>query len=193
MHPADEMGKSLSQARGILSSLINCFDKTNANFVTGTVFVSEALTAIEEILSKAGDNLTELYNNYDLNTVIEDSSEHIEDESDDEVEVEVNADTEDTLPISAFGVFGHRKKAPNVSEKMDDNTVALPKTLRTEPLRPEMMADQPAQTYDELLEKLTAMADSAAFHAQKSDGEAENMVPVLEGLRADLIRMRSVA
>ena len=52
--------------------------------------------------------------------------------------------------------------------------------------------EKPATTYDELLAKVTAVADEAAFEAHSSNSQ-RSLLPALEGLRADLLKMRAVA
>lgn len=194
MHPADELGKSLSQARGIITSMVNCFDKTTSSFVTGPSFVAEAMTVVEDILSKASSSLSDLYENYDLNHV----EDPIELSSLRDVEIHnepiaENEIVEEEYKPSSFGLSGRGGSISAVTENGNSNLETFSKSRSTEPMRPEAMVDQPAQNYDELLEKLTAMADSAAYHTQKNNVEETSLLPVLEGLRADLLRMRSVA
>lgn len=196
MHPADELGKSLSQARGIITSMINCFDRTTSTFVTGPRFVADAMTAVEDILSKASGNLSELYENYDLNHVEAAMEETFAGETEiveESAPAVVHAVEEEVYTPSSFGLSGRGNNISRLSEKVDEIIETFPKPRAAEPLRPETMVDQPAQNYDELLEKLTAMADSAAYHTQKNNAQDSGLLPVLEGLRADLMRMRSVA
>ena len=53
-------------------------------------------------------------------------------------------------------------------------------------------SDQRAESYDELLQKLTTVAhQAAAFEHQP--GFEEKLLPALEDLRADILRLRSAA
>jgi hypothetical protein len=187
MHPADEIGKALSQARSILSSLVNCYDRPETRFATGQVFIAEAIIAAEEILGKADNHLAALYADYG-------NSAHQDEEAEaqnSEIEA-VAKPTEDALPEnylpSSFGLFGRHPSVSHLANKLDSIVETLPPAPA--PMRPEEMVEQPAQSYEELLEKLTAMADSAAYHTGHGDN---GLLPVLESLRDDMLRMRSVA
>ncbi len=190
-HPADELGKALSQARGIVSSLINCFDKAGANFVTGQTFVAEAMIAVEDLLSRAGGNLASLYENYDLTLVGVQNEDEVESKEPDP-EPEVDPEPEQSYQPSSFGLFGRHHAVSHLANKLDTIVETMPKVTAREPMRPEQMMEQPAQSYEELLDKLTAMADSAAYHTHASKTES-TLLPVLESLRADVMRLRSVA
>ena len=190
-HPADELGKSLSQARGLISSMINCFDKSANGFVTGQIFVAEAMVAVEDILSKASGSLAALYENYDL-TATAGSSEDAELELADE-EIEPVVVQEEEYRPSSFGLFGRHNTVSSLANKLGTIAESLPQQTASEPMRPEEMIEQPAQNYEELLEKLSAMADSAAYHTSAGREQDGSLLPVLESLRADVLRMRSVA
>jgi hypothetical protein len=194
MHPADELGKALSQARGIISSVINCYDRPEQNFVTGTNFIAEAMLAVEDILSKASANLSSLYEDYDLSvaTGAEDVIAPLSaaEAEDDETQTSQNEEADDYQP-SSFGLFGQHGNISRFANKLESIVETLPPA--PEPMRPEQMIEQPAQNYEELLEKLTAMADSAAYHTQSNPTAENTLLPVLESLRNDVLRMRSVA
>jgi hypothetical protein len=188
MHPADEIGKALSQARGILSSLANCYDRPEERFVTGSTFIAEAVAAADEILAKASNHLASLYENYDLNVASGDQDGEEAEDFEDEVEATSKVVLPDDHLPSSFGLFGRHPSVNHLANKLESIVESMPPA--PEPLRPEQMVEQPAQSYEELLEKLTAMADSAAFHTGQSDNA---LLPVLESLRDDMLRMRSVA
>jgi hypothetical protein len=197
MHPADEIGKALSQARGLLSSVLNCYDKSTTSFATGTSFVAEAIFATEDILVKAGESLTTLYADYDLN--VTKSSDRQADESEETIQENETTDQTPTelpigrLPFSSFGLNSGQEQVSRLAHRLDNILESLPPPPPADPMRPEDMVEQPAQNYDELLEKLTAMADSAAFHARPGSADSIRLLPVLESLRADVLRMRSAA
>jgi hypothetical protein len=181
-HPADEIGRALSQARGIISSLMNCFNRPHAEFSVGTPFIAEAMQAVEVILDRAGNNLSALYENYDLNAL------HEEDEIEEAEVVNVpEAPREEaSYEASNIGRFGRHATVSRLAGSLESITQVLPAA----PLTTSHLSEQPAQTYDELLEKLTAMTESAAFHGQ---GGEDTLLPVLESLREDVLRMRAVA
>jgi hypothetical protein len=169
-HPADEIGRALSQASGILASLSNCYDETQKNFEIAQPFVSEALKAIESILAKANVSLSTLYENYDLTPSVK-----IE-----QAIVEVQPEEPEPEPVN-LGYFGRIQAASrfaNADENEEDTQFTA-----------EDMVEQPAQSYEELYEKLTAMSNAAAG----SEGESRRLLPVLESLRQDIERIRNSA
>jgi hypothetical protein len=195
-HPADEIGKSLLQAGGILTSISNCFDRPAASFAIGTPFIAEAIIAVEGILAKANESLAKLYESYDLSKIevekpvvqspIElplQSYTHASQNEEAGADPAVNQDDTGYL-----GYFGRQDQASRLASKLDSILEKLP--TQEYQIRPEDMIEQPAQNYDELLEKLTAMTDAAAHQSNDPNG---NLLPVLESLRADVLRMRAVA
>ncbi|MDE2446769.1 MAG: hypothetical protein KGO94_11355 [Alphaproteobacteria bacterium] len=214
-HPADEIGKALSRAGGILSSLSNCFDKANAQLEVSLPFVFEAVTATEKLLTQANDELVRLYEHYDLSkidqpTVLPDlipiqeteaKSEHHSSNhygASEEVSVQdfavssLATDAEPTGGDKSFlGSFRPTDQVQRLSNRLETILETIPaKQRRPAPLE---LADRPAESYNELFEKLTAMADAAAFQAHQTPGQSEELLPLLERLRADMLRIRSVA
>jgi hypothetical protein len=229
-HPADEIGKALLRAGGILTSIANCYDRSGTAFVVSTPFVAEAITAVEAILSKAAESLAQLYENCDL-TLLSVSEGATTETNESEVQPETQTQNieeswalepqtpepmapelqteklpdnlpdkqSDKQPDGAFiGQFGQAGSTSRLAQKLDSILETLPPAreyLRPEDMmpRPEDMIEQPAQTYEELLEKLTAMADAAAYQAHKKDQPTSPLLPMLESLRADLLRIKTVA
>jgi hypothetical protein len=171
-HPADELALALSRASGILSSIANCYDPSQSEFATSAAFVAEAVTAASDILTKANANLGQLYSNYSL--------QRLDDQ-----------DLVVTLPlrneVAAHNPYEEkivpRSAVAELSNKLDTILSVLPEE------RPFAQRDQPARTYDELLYKLTAMTNVAATQ-QNSESD---LLPMLESLRADMLRIRTVA
>jgi hypothetical protein len=200
-HPADEIGKALLQAGGILTSLSNCYDKPGASFAIGTPFIAEAIIAVEGILAKANDCLAKLYEGYDLGKLIGESTplpqktkaqaEPVDQESPETKEPVVENLSEQEEDSGYLGYFGRQDQVSRLSVKLDSILEKLP--AQQQPMRAVDMIEQPAQNYEELLEKLTAMADAAAYQVHHNADADSNLLPVLESLRADVMRMRSVA
>ncbi len=201
-HPADEIGKSLARASGILTLLSSCYDKQSASFETGGNFAYESIVAIEAILSHASDALGNLYQSYDLTLI--DTSVPIELPLAEVTASPVAAAQEATLfetylakgmqqrqaaPVSLtsyLSSFGPPETGSRLADRMDS---ALSRSfgLDAQAGRAEVM-NRPAESYDELLVKLTAVANQAA-----TQGNQPDLLPALEELRADLIKLRSVA
>jgi hypothetical protein len=174
-HPADEIGRTLSQASGILASLSNCYEENQKSFEIGQPFLSEALKAIETILAKAHSSLSNLYENYDLAAIIKIEHQIVEPETSE-------TDSEAESEPANLGYFGRKQTAARFENAEDDAEDETPITA-------EDMVEQPAQNYEELYEKLTAMTNAAAG----SEGESRQLLPVLESLRQDIERIRNSA
>jgi ABC-type transporter Mla subunit MlaD len=207
-HPADEIGKALSRAGGILSSLTNCYDRNETDFQISVGFMFEAVTAVEKLLGHASAELTKLYQAYDLTKLtdaqlgaeVEESLQtafsapelHEETEVDDEpLMFNRQAEPETSEDAQYLGFFGPSEQVSKLASRIDDILETMPTKVRT--TSPDELFDRPALTYNELLEKLTAMADAAAYQAHQSPNDNQTLLPVLENLRADMLRIRSVA
>ena len=228
-HPADELGKALARASGILSLLSGCYEKSNNSFETENSFVFESIIAVEAMLNTATTALEKLYENCDLTLVAEPQQEaapevlvqnpepqHIAPQvSYAQQPVELRAPTHVSqaptyqppapqpysfqAPISSspsfpygssyLGFFGPAEPVASLSDKIHNILVNMPSRPRAKHVE---IFDKPAETYDELLQKLTALADVAAYQAHQANTEA-SLGPALEELCADLIKLRSVA
>lgn len=211
-HPADEIGKALSRAGGILTSISNCYEKTDSDFQIDLSFIFEAVIAVENLLARASDQLTSLYRHYDLTKVSEqNAASSIEPEHCEEQHVETshgesneplnfppvyrplraNPASNEALATPNLGLFRPNEQVSRLASRLDNILETLP--IRQRAPTPHELIDKPAATYNELLEKLTAMADAAAYQAHQSPSQNHNLLPVLEKLRADMLRIRSVA
>jgi hypothetical protein len=171
-HPADEIGRALSQAGGILASLANCYDESVKNFETAPAFIAEALKAVDAILEKANTNLATLYQDYDLARVIRIETPSMTEEANRQSADSAEIETREVDAVN-LGYFGRQQNTSRFT--------ALPEE---EPeLTNEEMIDQPAQSYEELFQKLTAMTIAAA--------QDHSLLPVLESLRQDVERLRN--
>jgi hypothetical protein len=209
-HPADEIGKALSRAGGILTSLTNCYDRNDTDFQISVQFMFEAVSAVENLLGQASAELAKLYSSYDLNKISLQtenvSAAAVEAEFSltpyDEAAIEQqynldgsttvqNETTSEATESQYLGFFGPTEQVSRLANRLDSLLEAMP-------AKPVMAAagdfiDKPAVTYNELLDKLTAMADAAAYNAHQGQDNGQSLLPVLENLRADMLRIRSVA
>lgn len=213
-HPADEIGKALSRAGGILASLSNCYEKTESGFQTSLPFVFEAVTAVEKLLARANDELANLYQLYDLTKISDHNSatyvvpeldpceenqpEFTTDENDEPLNFPLNhfpsrgnLNSQEEVAKPYLGFFGPSEQVSRLASRLDNILETMP--TRSHVQTPIELIDKPAETYNQLLEKLTAMADAAAYQAHQSPEQDQNLLPVLEKLRADMLRIRSVA
>jgi hypothetical protein len=211
-HPADEIGKALLRAGGILSSLTNCYDRNETDFQISVGFMFEAVTAVEKLLGQASGELTKLYQSYDLSKLtdalhaqsagaaVEEHLEpsFIEPELHEEPEVAYEplvfnrqAEPKTLEDPQYLGFFGPSEQVSKLASRIENILEAMPSKART--TSPDELLNRPALTYNELLEKLTAMADAAAYQAHQSPNDNQTLLPVLENLRADMLRIRTVA
>ncbi len=209
-HPADEIGKALSRAGGILTSLTNCYDKNDTDFQISVQFMFEAVSAVENLLGHASAELAKLYSSYDLSKIA------LQTENSEPQELgqfrHDNVQALNHQQHSSAGSVSHELQTENVSEpsepqylgffgpteqvsRLANRIDSLLETMPAKTMAPTATdyIDRPAVTYNELLEKLTAMADAAAYNAHQGQDNGQSLLPVLENLRADMLRIRTVA
>jgi hypothetical protein len=229
-HPADEIGKELLRAGGILSSLSNCYDRQIGVFDVGHGFLFEALGNVERMLRKAEEALDVLCENYDLRSINEIKKEALDAAVALASSLDLSAisatetnsgdlsagsttglkgdlhglsddDSLDEQPLEVEDPFGGAaqfidylqtsESAARLSHRLD---AILERFPREEP--PKTVAqpvDTVSKTYAEFLDKLTAMADAAAGEAARAGKKELSLAPVLDSLRADVMRLRAVA
>ena len=204
-HPADDIGQALARASGILTVIGSCYDKQSSQFAIATSYLAESIAAIEGLLNVATSALAKLYQTCDLSVIREISSElelsempavltpSIEAQSTISEDIAeptttsfVGRQASEMHPKTSYlAAFGPAETAANLVERAE---TVVPTFRPSTPSRREMVMDQPATTYEELLAKVTAVAD----RAQNSPAD-RTLLPALEGLRADLLKMRAVA
>ena len=201
-HPADEIGKALARASGILAVISNCYDKQTQSFETGSHYAYESILAIETIVVNAAGALEKLYGDYDLTPISASAPQAVQSEV--SVAAGARAVEEPAMPNGFMGrtlatqkieaaslnsylsSFGPPEQEPRVSDRAEQ-PFTFDSQLGRAPL-----PQRRAETYDELLEKLTTVAHSAAAF-EHQPGFEEKLLPALEELRADILRLRSVA
>jgi hypothetical protein len=175
-HPADEIALALSRAGGILTSLHNCYDRQETSFAIGLPFVVESIIAIESILNRANTAVISLYENYDLSPL---------------QRVPEPAPIQEVAPPTEDVLEPYFVLQPSVASRLASKLDEIIETLPTPEyaVMNDHLQDSPARTYDELLTKLIAMTDAAA----DKNTHRDNLLPLIESLRADVERMRQVA
>lgn len=209
-HPADEIAQALARANGILTVIGGCYDRTKAEFAVPTSYVAESITAVDSLLSSAALSLGKLYQTCDLIITREDSGEvfpvDVEPDASSESapieDAQNHTQAEEAKPAFAkiveqvqhpktgyLAAFGPTELSSSLLERANYSIPSFSPSVLT---KREQGLDKPATTYEELLAKVTAVADQAAFQAHASPSE-RSLLPALEGLRADLLKMRAVA
>lgn len=186
-HPVEDLGRALMQAGGILTSMTNCYEKSEGRFSVETSFIAEAMSALNNILSRANDSLTRLYQQYDLEqlsrvetpetiVVPELASQH-------------HVNGSEHADASYLGFFSRHSQVSRLATKLDAIAARLP-VVPPPPVPPDDIADEPAQSYEELVEKLTMMSDAVAYQSQNNGVIDAGIVPMLDSLRNDIIRLQ---
>ena len=191
-HPADEIGRSLSRAGGILSSISNCYNRDGTDFEVSLPFVYEAVATVEKLLDGASTSLTRLYEQYDLTKlpmiVAEDTVAEIPEQPMAEAATFIGSESADFDPTPQaeerrpyLGYFGAHEQVNRLADKLDGIIGTMPPPRERQ--MPDHLLEQPAQTYAEFLEKLTAMADAAAPRPTRSPVHDGTVTPVSKPAR----------
>lgn len=222
-HPADEIGKELLRAGGILSSLTNCYDRQEGVFDLGHGFVFEALRNVERMLTQAGESLRLLYENYDLELIgankksdavpavlegavssVENQIEklvahHVADPTSVITETSAEDLEDDDQMDDENSVDGAKpfmdfmQSSAPVARLSDRLDEILERFPREAFVKVAPAVNTSSKTYAEFLDKLTAMAEAAGTEAMRAGKKDPALAPVLESLRADVRRLRAVA
>ena len=208
-HPADEIGKALARASGILTVLSSCYDRHTQTFETGSNYAYESILAIETIVVNAASALEKLYSSYDLTPIAVDGGVEMPLETSSIASSSTTAILKDSDPLNGYfgraaqahkietanlnsylSSFGPSENAPRLVDRAEQ-AAGHSFTFESQQV-PAPKAERRAESYDELLHKLTTVAHrAAAFEHQP--GFEDKLLPALEDLRADILRMRSVA
>ena len=205
-HPADEIGKALARESGILAVLSSCYDKQSQSFETGANYAYESILAIETIVVNASGALEKLYGDYDLTPIAAQGAiaaqhelpaavvGHVQEEPtalNNYVGRSSQVQKIETASLNSYlSSFGPPEHATRLAERAD-HALSQPFTFDSR-LGRVPLSDRRAESYDELLQKLTTVAHSAAAF-EHQPGFEEKLLPALEELRADILRLRSVA
>jgi hypothetical protein len=175
VHPADVLAKALERASGVLGVLGQLYETDQDSFVSGNAFVAHAISTSSALIAEAKTALEDLHYSCDL-TVLNSVA-------DSETVIEMN--------------FGENASPPTVAE------VVIPTEqfeTQPEPQAAEVTTASPpqeeqiAQTYLELLRKLTAAEVFAAEQQALSvPGASTQLLPLLRSLREDLQKIHSAA
>jgi hypothetical protein len=162
-HPADKLALALTRASGIVASVANCFSEHDDNFAVNAVFISHALRTVDTFILEAGTALNNLNRDYDLSLPRAELEKSVMEET-------VAVPTRVAAPIEDYE-----------ADPMESDSL------------PDMQFTEQARTYDELLRKVTAAEVFAATQDTSAVQGKNDLVPLLNSLKEDLLRLRSVA
>jgi hypothetical protein len=164
-HPADVANVALQRVTSILNSLSLCFDDKRANYAVDVPFVAHSIQALNGLVGEASAALEELYTVCDLSILTSQG------------EVTALAEDADGTRMDFNAVMQHHESE---QAKHDVGAPAL--------------NDAPAASYEELLQKVTAAEVFAQAQASQIDGgESSMLLPILNSLKHDILRMRRIA
>jgi hypothetical protein len=163
-HPADKLALALSRASGIVASVANCFNEHDENFAINAMFLAHALRTVDTFIIEASTALNHLNRDYDLSLP--------------RAELEDSVRQETILAPLAEDI------APDDDYEAD---------LVDADMVPGLDFAERARTYDELLRKVTAAEVFAATQDASAAQGKNDLVPLLNSLKEDLLRLRSVA
>jgi hypothetical protein len=167
VHPADTLSVALERVSSLLNTMTTLYESNSDSFAVDNSFLIHGLAAAGSLVGDAQAALGELHANCDLTLV--DAMIPLRDVAD----VVVSSD-EISEEASVEAVLVAEEIAP----------------VSTKPLQP----DNFAQSYNELLRKLTAAEVFASEQqALSPPGSEQHLLPLLRSLREDLQRLHRVA
>jgi hypothetical protein len=177
VHPADILAQQLDRASSLVRTLADLFAPKSGNFVTSDSFIAHGLEEAATLIHDAHNALEILHQVCDLRIL------------DTEIEVQEAAPEETPADI---------EDQPMVfppTEAMAWSSVEKPLSILEPQVQKAATDDQFAQSYLELLRKLTAAevfaAEQQALAAPGTSGQ--NLLPLLRSLREEFQKLHRVA
>jgi hypothetical protein len=191
-HALEMLGASINRASGVLSAAGELFSNTSNQFHGGNAFAAHAITTAHALLAEASSALAELY---------EVASSRAEKDAAAEAENQALIEALEAERARAESLAEHQLAqdigdvaegdlAEHEEEKVLTWKVA-PDERQTSRLSPS--PDEFAQSYEELLRKVTAFEVFARQQDADGNGEDNNLLPLVESLKEDLIKLSRVA
>ena len=170
-HPVDRLSAALARASGVLTMIGQCYDQSQGAFKVSQEFLIQALVAMEGFVEESKQAVADLTEHYDLSINQAQDTAKAATVAKDPLRFEFKAQA------SGDDVFVSR--APEVFI-VPEARVPQPETAHV------------AQSYDELLRKLTAVEVFAQEQQSLTmPGSQSPLVPLLRSLREDLRKVRA--
>jgi hypothetical protein len=183
VHPADVLAQQLDRVTGLIRTMGELYSPQHESFATGNGFIAHGLVAISTLLSDAQGALENLHQVCDLRM----TSEVTRSEKDIAPTDPVAEDDEPMIFPPEDQLWPQDDMTAPEAEAVDDTTVAVASELPAQD-------DQFAQSYLELLRKLTAAEVFAAEQqALAPPGSGQNLLPLLRSLREEFQKLHRVA
>jgi hypothetical protein len=191
-HALETLGASINRASGVLSAAGELYSSTNNQFHGGNAFAAHAITTANTLLAEASNALSALYEAVSARTAQVASSE-----------------AERLALVEALDAERARAESLAENQLVDESDDILEGDLaaleddevltwkgapeRAPQTRPNASTDEFARSYEELLRKVTAFEVFARQQDSQSSAEEHNLLPLVESLKEDLIKLSRVA
>lgn len=170
-HPVDRLSAALARASGVLAMIGQCYDQAQGVFKVSQEFLIQALVAMEGFVDESKSAVADLTEHYDLS-------------------LQQAADTAKMAPAPRDPLRFEFKAQSSGDDVFVSRTPAAPNM--PEEREPQPDTNHIAQSYDELLRKLTAAEVFAQEQQSLSmPGSQSPLVPLLRSLREDLRKVRA--
>jgi hypothetical protein len=178
VHPADTLGVAINRAIGVLSALTACHDPQRGGFAVNEQFLLQAVAAVESFVSDARDAYLTLCDSCDLRLSQFDKTAEGRPGG-----AATSEKSSDELHLDAATVL---PALPTLAGVADVSMPVLPVAGTGS------TSDVMAESYDELLRKVTAAEVFAATRAGGfGAGQNNPLLPLLQSLRQDLEKLRA--
>jgi hypothetical protein len=182
VHPADALAQHLDRVTGLVRTLGDLYAPHSESFATGNGFIAHGLVAVSTLLNDAQGALENLHQLCDLRINPTPPLAETEDGP-----VDSAAADEEPLVFPVAESKWHENE-PVIAETVAEKHEAPTPRVQTE------QDDQFAQSYLELLRKLTAAEVFAAEQqALAPPGSGQNLLPLLRSLREEFQKLHKVA
>jgi hypothetical protein len=177
VHPADTLAQQLDRASSLVRTLADLFAPKSASFATSNSFIAHGLEEAATLIHEAHNALEALHHVCDLRIL--DAEIEVPEPALEDSQIETEDQPMVFPPSEQLSWSVAQKPVPSPEAKVDK--------------RPE--DDQFAQSYLELLRKLTAAevfaAEQQALTAPGTGGQ--NLLPLLRSLREEFQKLHRVA
>jgi hypothetical protein len=184
VHPADVLAQQLERVTGLIRILGDLYSPQHESFATGNGFIAHGLVAISSLLNDAQGALENLHQVCDLQMV----SDSPRTESDNTASDPIAEDDELMIFPPEKQLWPQDDIVVPEADAVEEAIVAQSSQASDVP------DDQFAQSYLELLRKLTAAEVFAAEQqALAPPGSGQNLLPLLRSLREEFQKLHRVA
>jgi hypothetical protein len=191
-HALATLGASINRASGVLSAAGELYSNSDNLFHGGNAFAAHAITTAHTLLAEANSALAALYDA---------ASSRAEQVAAGEAERLALVEALDAERARAESLAANHliDEADDIADgdlaETEENAILTWKSAPESPHQSQVAASQDefAKSYEELLRKVTAFEVFARHQDSDGSGEDNNLLPLVESLKEDLIKLSRVA